>query len=344
MTIRQSHSRISAAVALGVALFGFATPGHAVDLDRKPMLKANVIVRSDIVTVADFFEGAGTVGSTAIFRSPDLGKTGTVSAAKVIVAAKAAGLFDATAGSIVDVTVTHEARPITQEQMQRLISDAALRQSDIAEGSELQISFDQPFETHKVDANSGNPVHLDGLTYSPVTGRFEAVVIFDMGTGVNRERIRGSAIEMVPTVNLTRAINRGDVVSSEDLTVTKQPRRVVGSARQVEPDQIIGMAAKRALRPDQQLSLADFGPPILVARGDTVTLVYEMPGIQLTARGTAQENGTKGEAVTVVNPTSKRIVHGVVVGQGKVQVAGGILTASADDTASTGALNGRQQK
>jgi hypothetical protein len=57
----------------------------------------------------------------------------------------------------------------------------------------------------------------------------------------------------------------------------------------------------------------------------------------LSARGTAMDNGTKGEAVAILNPTSKRIVHGTVIGQGKVQVLGGILTASADaNTTATG--------
>jgi flagella basal body P-ring formation protein FlgA len=343
MTRRFNCMRVSAALLLAAALFGHATPSRAVDLDRKPSLRANVSVRSDLVTIADFFEGAGTTGSTAIFRSPDLGKTGTVSAAKVVLAAKAAGLYDATAGSLVNVTVTHEARQITQDDIQRLISDAAVKQADLPEGSELQISFDVPLEVHETDANSGNPMHLGGLTYSPITGRFEAIVIFDVGNGVERERLRGSAVEMVPTLNLTRAINRGDIIAADDVVTIKQPRRVVGNVKAIEASQIIGMAAKRTLRPDNQITLADFAPPVLVARGDTVTLVFELPGIMLTARGTAQDSGIKGESVTVLNPTSKRIVHGTVVGQGKVQVVGGILTANADDSASS-ASNGRQQQ
>ncbi len=329
------------AVVLVIATFaGSATPGHAIDLDRKPVLRANVNVKSDIVTVADMFEGAGSTGSTPIFRAPDLGKTGSVSAAKVVLAARAAGLYDADAGSLKEVTVTHEARQMTQDDIQRLILSAAIKQTDLAEGSELQITFDQPLEPHDTDANSGNPMHLGGLTYSPVTGRFEAIVLFDKGTSVDRERLRGTATEMVAVPSLTRAVNRGEIVAQEDISVTKQPRRSVGSFKPLDPSQIVGLAAKRALRPDQPITAADFAPPVLVTRGDTVTLVFELPGIMLTARGTAMDNGTKGESITVLNPTSKRIVHGTVISQGKVQVTGGILTATADAT-SASATNGR---
>jgi len=340
MTYRRTRNSLSTALLLGAALLGQSLPGHAVDLDRKPTLRSNVSVRSDLVTIADFFEGAGTTGTTAIFRAPDLGKTGSVSAQKVVAAAKAAGLYDADAGNLVDITVTHEARQITQDDIQRLIADAAIKQADLASGSELQISFDQPLEPHNTDANSGNPMHLGGLTYSPITGRFEAIVLFDMGTGVERERLRGSATEMVPSLALTRPINRGEIIAADDVVVIKQPRRVVGNAKPLEVNQVVGMAAKRQLRPDQPIAFADFAPPVLVTRGDTVTLVFELPGLMLSARGTAMDNGIKGEAVTVLNPTSKRIVHGTVIGQGKVQVVGGILTANADDTA----VNGRQQQ
>jgi flagella basal body P-ring formation protein FlgA len=176
-------------------------------------------------------------------------------------------------------------------------------------------------------------MHLAGLTYSPITGRFEAIVIFDEGTGISRERLRGSATEMVATVALTRSINKGEIIAPDDLSVVKQSRRVVGNVRAIDPKDIIGMAAKHALRPDQALTIADFGQPTLVARGDTVTLVFELPGLMVSARGTAMDNGIKGEVVSVLNPTSKRIVHGTVISQGKVQVVGGILTASADDAA-----------
>jgi flagella basal body P-ring formation protein FlgA len=330
MTHQRNRSRIWGILLLSTASILQGGSAKAIDLDRKPVLRANVSVRSDIVTIADFFEGAGTTGATAIFRSPDLGKTGTVQASKVVAAAKAAGLYDADAGNLANVTVTHEARQITQDDIRRLIADAAARQAELAPGTELQVSFDQPLETHNTDANSGTPMHLGGLTYSPITGRFEAVVLFDEGQNVDRERLRGTAIEMVPTLALTHTVNRGDIIAADDVIVVKQPRHVVGNSKQIEPAQIIGLAAKRALRADAPLALADFSPPLMVTRGETVTLVFELPGLMLSARGTAQDNGTKGETIAVLNPTSKRIVHGTVVGQGKVQVSGGILTATAE--------------
>ena len=49
------------------------------------------------------------------------------------------------------------------------------------------------------------------------------------------------------------------------------------------------MAARRALRAGQPLRSADLMKPELVQRNETVTLVYEVPGIVLTMRGKALE-------------------------------------------------------
>ena len=61
--------------------------------------------------------------------------------------------------------------------------------------------------------------------------------------------------------------------------------------------------------------------PELVQRNDTVTLIYQVPGILLTVRGKALEAGAEGTMVSVVNLQSKRTVHGTVTGPGHVTVA-----------------------
>lgn len=344
MNLPFNRLRLAAVLLVMAGVTGPITPGHALDLDRKPMLRASVLVKSDLVTIGDFFEGAGTIAATPIFRAPDLGHTGTVPAAQVVQAAKAAGLYDASQGSIANVVVTHVSRIITQDDVQRLIATSAAKQADLPAGSELQVALDQAFEPHNTDARSGDPMHLAALTYSAITGRFEAVVMLDTGAGVDRVRIRGTATEMVPVLTLTRTVDRGEVVSADDVAIVKQPRRVNGWAKPVEVSQIVGMAAKRQMRPDQPVTAADFAPPILVARGEMVTIVFQMPGLMLTARGTAMDNGIKGEAVNILNPTSKRIIRGTVVSQGKVQVIGGMSLVADDVAMNTSTANGRTQQ
>ena len=58
--------------------------------------------------------------------------------------------------------------------------------------------------------------------------------------------------------------------------------------------------------------------PELVQRNETVTLIYEVPGIALTVRGKALEGGAEGDTISVLNEQSKRTVQGVVAAPGRM--------------------------
>ena len=64
----------------------------------------------------------------------------------------------------------------------------------------------------------------------------------------------------------------------------------------------------------------DLQRPEIVARGDIVTIVYEIPGMALSLRGRANEAGAQGDVVSVTNPQSKRTLQATVVAPGKVAV------------------------
>lgn len=55
---------------------------------------------------------------------------------------------------------------------------------------------------------------------------------------------------------------------------------------------------------------------IAVRRGETVTLVYVAPGLQLTTRARALGDASIGDSVRLVNLTSNRTVDAVVTGVG----------------------------
>jgi hypothetical protein len=53
-----------------------------------------------------------------------------------------------------------------------------------------------------------------------------------------------------------------------------------------------------------------------VRRGDTVNLVYEMPGMSLSMRARALEDGAIGQGVRLLNTSSNRTIEAVVTGPG----------------------------
>src|SRR5262249_46155304 len=138
-----------------------------------------------------------------------------------------------------------------------------------------------------------------------------------------------SLYDTAEVVTLGRTLSRGEPIRSGDAVLERRPKIETADAiRRI--DLAIGQAARRDLRAGQFLRTADLMKPELVGRGDTVTLVFESPGVKLTVQAKALEAGTHGDVVQVLNPQSKRIVQATVDGPGRVIIARAPVTRAAD--------------
>lgn len=113
-------------------------------------------------------------------------------------------------------------------------------------------------------------------------------------------------------------ILRGSTIAETDLTYGKSANAVMPSTITAMPD-LVGMQARRTLRAGETVRLEDVRRPVLVTKGSTVTMVFEAPGIVLTASGRAMSEGGMGENVTIQNPMSYRQITGVVIGPGQIR-------------------------
>jgi flagella basal body P-ring formation protein FlgA len=147
--------------------------------------------------------------------------------------------------------------------------------------------------------------------------------------------LSGRVVETAETAVLTRSIQRGEVIRSSDVAIERRPRIEIGKDDITLPKHAVGLAVRRSLRTGHALRHADLMKPELVQRNETVTLIYEVPGILLTIRGKALESGAEGDLISVSNLQSKRTVQGTVIGIGQVLVTG---TSASPRTAKTASL------
>lgn len=302
-------------------------------------LRNAVAVVGEVVTLGDFFENAGPLADRPLFRAPDLGTTGPVSAARVVDMARAAGLAGAEANGLVEVAVTRLSRPVESGEIARLIAAETLRRPGHSEDvgiDDVIVSFDDPLAPQAADVRAADPVRVVSLSVTPQSGRFEALVQIDQGEKTDRLRLRGTVAETAQVTVLTRSVTRGDVISADDLRLERQPRTRFATVHgPIDPADVVGRQARRSLRAGQPISASDFARPQVVSRGDVVTVVYRTNALQVTGRGQAQQAGAVGDQVPVLNPQSKRTLHAVVVGAGLVEVASpssGIATLAKAET------------
>lgn len=85
-------------------------------------------------------------------------------------------------------------------------------------------------------------------------------------------------------------------------------------------DDVAGLQAARAIEVNEILTHRSVDRPTLVRRGAAVTLVYETGRLRVQANGIAEEGGKLGDLIQVKNPTSGKILRGVVLDGRNVRV------------------------
>jgi flagellar basal body P-ring formation protein FlgA len=308
------------------------------DAIASPVLRAQVTVESDVVRIGDVIDNAGTAAQVAIYRSPDLGTTGTLPTAQVISVLQAHQVIGVNTKDIKLVTVTRLARTIDSREIESQVARAIEHRGGLGDAANLSLTFDRDVQDVRLDAWNNGEMQAVSARYEPRSGRFD--VSFEIGNDINSARTKmrftGVAIEMLDAAVLTRNVERGDLLKASDVVIERRPKAEVGSDAAAR-GRAVGMQMRKPVRAGTPLRSADLGKPDLVQRDDNVTLIYEASGIYLTARGKAVDSGTEGDTVTVLNLQSKRTITGTVVGRDQVAIS--IATARYPATEATASID-----
>jgi flagellar basal body P-ring formation protein FlgA len=125
-------------------------------------------------------------------------------------------------------------------------------------------------------------------------------------------------------------IARGDTISENDLTYATMDGAALMSGVPTKIDEMKGMQARRTLSAGQPFRGDDVRRPIVITKGQTVTMQFVVPGVELTAMGRAMSEGGVGDTVTIQNPVSYRMISGVVIAPGTVRATGPITASSSN--------------
>ena len=119
------------------------------------------------------------------------------------------------------------------------------------------------------------------------------------------------------------AVAAAPVAANEALTdtqVTIERRDISNIADPISnPADAVGQMSRRMLRPGDILRSAQLSSPVLVKRGDAVTMVARRDGIEVSMAGEALDAGGKGAVVRVRNAGSGQVVRMRVAGPGTVE-------------------------
>lgn len=123
-------------------------------------------------------------------------------------------------------------------------------------------------------------------------------------------------------VVLTRSLASGEIVSAADVTLKWQQINDVGYGYFENTQAVIGRRMARPARADHVLRPNQLRQAFSIRKGDTVTLVTRIAGVEIRSRGTAEHDAVENARVEVRNASSGKRVQGYARGAGIVEVQG----------------------
>lgn len=125
---------------------------------------------------------------------------------------------------------------------------------------------------------------------------------------------------MAPRFVAATGIARGQRIETAHLLMREVQINKHQQAGFGDPKHIVGMLAKRTIRPDRVITPDILTPPMLVERGDEVIITAKNSKLKIKMKGTALTKGRKGQQISVRNQQSNRVISAFVEDRGQVSV------------------------
>lgn len=207
---------------------------------------------------------------------------------------------------------------IDRQEMEHIVQDFLADKSDLLPHVELSyksIVLPEPYSVPQ-----GRIDHQVIPAKPGVIGsrRFTLVTRVD-GQTVSNKSIRVELKASAEIAVTTSALRRGAILSATDVEMRY---RDISKFKEPIFDQaeIVGKRMKRSVRHGDPLQKHQIEFPPVIKRGERVVIQAVSKGLSLSAAGEARQDGRSGEAIRVMNSSSRKVVLCQVVGPGLVKV------------------------
>ena len=118
----------------------------------------------------------------------------------------------------------------------------------------------------------------------------------------------------------SRPLNKGSSLQLSDLKYKKLDQNKLRNGYFTEATQVTGFQLNRSISIGKPINPRMLDAPILVAKGDTITIQAGNIKVSVEMSGTALEAGKRDDQILVQNNRSGKTVKARVIGRGRVKV------------------------
>lgn len=136
----------------------------------------------------------------------------------------------------------------------------------------------------------------------------------------SRQTARPNTVTKLPGVVSTGTLQRGMPIRRGDLEIKMFTANRLKKGHFSKIKDLLGMEPTQAIPKGALLSNNMVRPPVLVRKGEPVTIMIERNGIRVSNKGEALEDGGLREKIRVLLPYSNKVISAVVYAVGVVKI------------------------
>ncbi|MGR3571035.1 flagellar basal body P-ring formation chaperone FlgA [Brevirhabdus sp.] len=181
--------------------------------------------------------------------------------------------------------------------------------AELPEGASIRVSVQDP---KPVDA-----LIISAYWMDRDSGRFLANAVMENG---QEKRIQGLALATMTLPVPNRRVMPGEILTEADLTELELPLRRVSAFAVLGRDDLLGKQVRRMLTRGRPVMSRSVTEPLVIDRGDRVSIVFDDGKLRVTAPGRALDDAQRGQELRIVNLVSSRTLRGIAREDGLVEV------------------------
>lgn len=299
-----NFKRLLTAVAMTACVFSHA-------FAATPKTESTIL--HDKITLGDVFDGVTDNADYYLAPAPAMGQSVTLGASDLVRISDAFKLGWSPVTKMEQVVVRRASSEIDrfdiQAALQEKISEEMKGQKFDMELSDRAISF-------RIPEGAEKNVDVDSLSLDAAKGEFKAVVSVK---NVKKE-VKGKLYPIHQLPVLRDPLRQGDVIGASDIEYIDIRASDVTPTMVVDAQKLIGLTPRRGIPALKPIVAGDVQQPMVVKKGELVTMTLKSNIISLTAQGKALDNGAAGDVIRVMNTASKQVIDAVITGPQTVNV------------------------
>jgi flagella basal body P-ring formation protein FlgA len=304
-------------IALVLLSFSFLFYGAKTALAGE--VKNIVVIEDSVIRAGDLFENLSeSKASRVIGNAPQPGQDLILEANLLRRVAIALDISWRPVSLDNSITIRRSATLITAKTLESVIKDGLIREGldgefnlKITGGiSDIILPHDQP-----------GTVDIHSLRFDSARDIFEITLVApSIDNPMSQSTLTGHIERLITIPVLNTSLTSGMIIGERDIDYINIKSAELQKDYLLNSDDIIGLTPRRVINAGKPIRTIDIQSPVLVKRGDNVSIVLTTSELELSAQGRSLQNGAKGDLVKVVNVNSNMSIEAIVTGDKVVSV------------------------